>query len=477
MHAQRHVERLALWAWFSPEVADVVEPILIAHPELRPFLAANSHLSERGWYALWPKRPRPSSEIAVSLANRELDKERRRHVLECDTRAKTLQALIEQNVLEPDEQKVLLASKGAAGKVAAELLQQPWVDPALAREAAERAGGWHYLIWLAGTDTTIVSDEEVSAFLAGYRSWEPKKIEYRTRSAALKKLLARRPAAIAAAVGPDQHEAVVTAAAGSRHLVEAAWQYRVAGITPGAAKAPFTSSELTQRKYALLALVNNPVCCQDVLDEITRQLELADLGYEAADILRSIKHRRGLDRPTVGTTYDKVEDPEVLDWLVRRSQVQLDPETDRQRPGQPHDLPLLAANPHLNQDQAEKVANALRQRPAHDALGDEGVRTALASLAERFEHVRLRGEQEPAEREPAEEAREAYLARERPYALRSAQSDCTLVRAQGNTSWMIYAEEALGTNAEAWEHFLGLVDTFEGTFAELTELAIALEAA
>lgn len=469
-----HVETLATLAWLSTEVADVVEPLLLARPALAGSLAQNPHISETTWYRLWPAKPRPPVTVCSALAGRELDSARRRYVIEHDTRVQTLKALIEANRLEPDEQRQLLASKGAGGQIAGLLCKQDWLDPTLAKQVAEAAGGWVYLEWLSKSTPDQISDEEAAAFLANYRTWEPEKVSYKERSSGLKRLLARRPTLMAAAAVADQHDAVLTAAAGSRHLTRLEWQLAVAGITPG--DSPRPPEWLGERKFTMLALVNNPVCLAEVLAEVERQLVGGD--YHMLDVVRSIRFRASMSRHTVTQPYNEISDPEILKWLVHRAQPFQDGETGKVRPGQPYDLPVLAANPHLAPEHVEGIRSGLSAWVAIDALGAEGVEAARATLASCHPGL-FAGPIEqapPEERAAVSEHREEDLEAKLARAATAAKVRCNDGRwGWGRPAhWIDYVEHHLGASHEAWDSFLGLVDTFEGTFAELVEIVLAL---
>lgn len=466
--------RLVAAAQLPDEAQRALEAVALRIPSLRESLSQNALLSEEAWMDLYQRKPLPKAGAATALVSRPLSKEQRLHVLDVDRRPAVLAALVEHNALDVDEQQLVIDSKGFGPKLAAILVSEPWMDAGLRKTMALAAQGQVLLDLLADSTPEQFSTEEASELLSRFSEWGPSMDEGSSRgkgqrARSLIRLLGRRPDLLPAAVAAGQHPSVVAAAAGCVHLTDVALQYAAAGLSPtGEPLVP--EAELyrlfTDREYALMALVNNPPTSLEVVAAVERLAAAKDM-YRLAESASGRARRR----PTAITVpYDQISDPEELNWLLRRAI----PNLEYQTKARPFELAALARNPHLQRSDAEQVAQWLDTTYCVEVLGDEllpalkalqarpDARTEwLPSVIQRLEDGTYRSEEPwfPRHEEPLA----ATLVMGRP--LRSLEWDMDL------NQTLIHVAARLGASTSAWEHFLTLVDEFDGKVEDVVQLS------
>lgn len=448
----------------------VVEGLVLRSPKLRPHLAANPNLSRTAWFALMGPKPKPTIAMANELCARPLDAEQRALVLASETRTGPLSALVHHNVLGPAEQELLVKAKGFTASLAGLIVESDWATPAIRRQAAYAAGGQVLLDRIATAHEAELDAAECQDLLARFSEWGAE-AKFKQRSTALSALLNRNPHLMATAARPGQHNAVQTAAAGCRHLTELDLQYQVAGLVPGQTSAD--PGWLVGQKFLFMALVNNPVCHEEVAAAV---MAVCATNPAMAEVRQSISSRRAKNRPRVTTPFEEVDDLEILDWLVFRALP-----SEFKTGGRPWDLLALASNPHLNEVLGHKLAGAFSSPSIRDALRaavdpDE----VFLALIQRFPDERMLA------RMPSDHASEPYdaerLARLDGSApnpgpafaetrIRAARFDLGYLSEALFAAVVEWLGAQIGPEPAAWDIVLSMADDFDGTVEELAEMA------
>lgn len=422
---------LAAYATMEAEPMLACTRALTRYPELQGQLAQNVNLPSPVWRQLWGKRPELNR--AIDLVSRQLPRPDRDVVLSGETRSRVLCALIEHNVLSLDEQEDLLRTAPDAALSC--LLEQSWVDPSLRVRLARHVGGLSLLSEIAYDTSGAFTDDEVSSLLDTFDTWVPEG-RFRERSHLLKVLLFLRPSLVATAARSSV-DSLVTAAAGSLNL-SADLARVIAGLDPA---STLGDKDLVDRRFALLALVNNPVVGLDVVSEVVARCEKV-AGLE--QVVSSYDRRK--TRPGLTVSYTEVSDPEQITWLVRRSL------PSEYHPARSMELILLAQNPHLDDASRVSVESAAITELYCDPRLGHALKDSLLTV--------------PAFVPVVTELTEPVTAAPRK------QRHASL---WGPVSTFCQAAELrLGGQAEQWEVAVGLLDEFDGTVEDLLELAVRI---
>lgn len=451
---------------FPETVRPVVESLILRNPALRPHLALNPSLSEATWLDLYKAKPLPKASIAESLAGRGLSKTQRLHVLEHERRGKVLKALVAANELDREEQERLLASPGFTEAVAVEMIEAPWCDDDLKKPLALKVGGQVLLSYLASAPDSVFPTDEAATLLSDFRSWGPSLSDdsprgKRARSQALAQLLSRRPDLLPAALVPGQHDSVVTAAAGCRHLLDVTLQYQAAGFVPGQADVPLET--LQRKEFLLMALVNNPPADPGLVDDVIRLAERHGM-FKLANSARSrkVKHPEALTTP-----YELLEDQEALRWIAFRVLP-----SEYKPDGRPFDVPALGANPNLPDVFAERIRAGLAHGTIGEALGQD-LPAAVAAFA--AAHPGLVGDVDDFAHDPVRYSPDPFRRGfDAPEATVLTWPVASLVYDDYLHQTVELAITRFGVNPSAWESFLTLVEEFDGSVGELLDLCSML---
>lgn len=424
--------KLAGFGGLPPEVAEVCQRVLATREELAAHLCHNPELTTSVWLKLWGAK-RPPADQAKALVSRPLDPELRAVVIRRETRTTVLAQFLDHNRLDLDEQQ-LLAGNDHAGEL---LLEHRWLDHSLRKPIALRVKGLHLLEDLAYAPLDDYSDEEIRALLLTYGQWVGIGVRGRqmsVRHALLRVLFGRRPQTIDTVLSPsmpvDSHlDELLTSAAGSANLTGA--QARAIARIDAAGTSSLSGDGVSRLKYCLLALLANPRCPHDVATAFEK-VPVSDLRNAA---------KRRLENPVITESFSAVVDDAHLTMLVRRASSYSG--DYGYRPGRPVELVDLARNPALGAERSAQVLGEL-----HGSVDPRLLDAHRAEIAALHPDADLPVATAATPSGPQNAATPQYL-----------QDALTL------------AAERLGTDPVRWETLIGLLDDYEGEFAELVELA------
>lgn len=345
-------------------------------------LLGTDGVSDTVWLENYTVKPLPAADVAMSLVG-PLNEVRVAHIVNCETRSGPLTQLVENWTLSDQDLATLMAGKGFTKSIAAKLYAKPNItDPDVKHRCAHRAGGKSLLDWYA-YGTTVDYDEILAAMSDMTASFGTAKLKQSKDE--LHAILHRYPQlvcdlAAAETVDPRIH----TQLAGSRHLTDVALQLRLGANNP-------EFGDYDTWAWRMLTLVNNPVVGDEVFDMVLAVVDENAGAYSEATykVKESISRRRGQGQARVTDTYETVDNPATLGWLVNRVRP-FDNGYGPGKPGRPWDAAALAHNPHLNDEQADRLAPALDTPFALDQLGDTWLPAAQALLAAHADGPALR---------------------------------------------------------------------------------------
>lgn len=426
------------------DAAETCQRILAMREDMHPWLSANPEITTTTWHALWGTA-RPEAAIAQGLVARELDAAQRRVVITKENRVGVLKIFVAHNELTLDEQ-ILLSGKANA---AAAMLEQPWLDKSLRKPLALKLGDLALLREMALAPHGTFTDDELLQLVLTYPSWptvssDPRK-GAKDRNRYLRILFGRRPGLIAPVVehlltaaastgtSTRREQDVLTAIAGSAHL-DGDTASRIAGIESG--RCTLARKTFDERYYCLLALVNNPRCPRQVVTVVSEASRTSTSGDSG--LFRSADERRET-RPDIVEPFAGLDDPETLEWVIRRSLPYRSENSDR--PARPVELVELGKNPNLTERQRATVRDAILRNVENELVesDDELVKA-------------LWPEGLPSCPAPRAAAR-------RQTAPNHVQEAFDL------------AATKLGNDPVRWETLIGLLDDYDGTFEDLVSLS------
>lgn len=409
---------------FPPEVSLACLTVLARDARMHDTLAANPVLPDVLWRQLWGTRP-PAARAKL-LVSRTLSSELRQIVLERESRVGVLAEFVQYNALTPTEQAQLVArSHGAPVDV---LLAQNCLAADLRKEAALKASPSSLLQEVAYDPYGLFDDVEAIA-LTGYADELLGSVPARARSRYLRALLFHRPSVIEHVLQSGNVDSFMTAAAGSLTLsADAAWTI---------AKAPLgqTPDEFEQGKFALMALLANPVVGLDVVQHVRDAVAACPWnGSYAAQQICSVADGRLSRGEHMKFVPGEPLDLPALQWLLRRGLP-----SDY---GAGRELELLVAVTN------ESSTDAIRTRAAG----------ALLAIAE-----------------PALLERHRSALEDSGLTWQSAVQGVLRapVPATSTATWAMLARE-LGPSLSRWETFLGLLEEFDGSLEDLVAVSSAL---
>lgn len=311
----------------------------------RTHLCQNKHLTTRQWYALW--REKLPAEQAVTLVTRPLDTDQCDLVLATEHRSSVIGALLTCNELNVNQCDVLLQHK-PGGSVVRALMRATYLDDATRARVAQYLTGVDRLDWCVNSG---VSNETET--LAAIQMCDSVKSEMWRRSQLVTKALYTFPNIVNALFDLDElPESAQVALAGSHLVVDEAKQYRLASC---------------DNEFVALALVANPVLHDAVLDAVT---------HESPKVATAVRNRKGRTTARIATSFASVDDPEQLNWLLRRSLP-----SSFKPDGRQNDLVAIALNPNLSPEDARRVFESIGGTMSVPA---KAVNAALTYLADQL---------------------------------------------------------------------------------------------
>lgn len=419
----------------------------------------------------------------AAIESHVLNDDVRTHLVTRDARVEVLLALLSDQPPRPEEATTIIAA-GLSTRVANLLLADPTrfglTELADLAPVLEVAAPIERLRWLS-----LSSPGELTETA---RAWIPAMFPPDTRITGERRFLATWAINAREDLFGDfvalGNPHLSTMLAGSRHLHEMAHQRSLGGLDdwPDNPSAAELRDWVKEWRYSVLALVNNPRCSREVIDEIRERLAtvaekpalrwvLEADGDSLLDGMDSRLARYNRGRSTITEPFEEVSDPLLLDWLVSRC---APAEAGRARH---HDALALVKNPHLSETQRASVeATAYRpEEPDGNVVWDRALTMALrrelrcssscggdhtqcaqASGCQRYGHL------DYAELSMGEVERHLGFLGEAHH---------TWAQSTPLSEWIV---ERLGLSPEAHQTLLSLVDGWDDTLGALIETVIAL---
>jgi hypothetical protein len=333
-------------------------------------LAANSvvELDEDVWFEMYRVKPQISASLASDLVSRTLTARQRRHVFSTEKRSGPLVQMLHFNRLTAEEVCHALGTK-AAPRLAEVLVVQGFVsDDSFPLELRERvsivAGPRARLAWLDKKETVTEAEAREVLALGELRGENRVSTEIRSSIA---RLVERFPLILDICVKADTSCGLLQLAAGSRHLNTEALQHE-------AVKTAASHKDAVGADYAMLALANSPVAHQSTVEMI------AKLTFEKSPEAASRRLAAFDKKPTVSVAFKDVQDPEVLEWLVRRA-CSFSSRYGDYTPPKPFELAALALNPNLSVEQKQRVSSDIHAMNVREQLGERAFLVAFAAIS------------------------------------------------------------------------------------------------
>jgi hypothetical protein len=409
------------WGGFDPAVASVVQSVLLSAPNGQEILAENPALLVESIRRIFAKNPVPL-KTAIGVASRELDPDTLSVVLAKERRSTVVEAVLTHNRLPIEIQRVL-ATKPSDG-LARTLLSWDGLDSSLRPALAAKAGGRALLEEMAFAELSCYSDDEVLELFRSYDAVRPKASRGQL-AFMLQTLFSRRPELVERVLtlkGVSERSRLLYAMASS----DLSFEGVCAVANAVALDQEHDKFTIRQNRYAIRRLIENPRTPLFVADLLVERAKGTNAGFDAetARLIRGKADALSGDpaqaAPEAVQRFQQFTEPRSgwfsSPWVVFR----------------------LLLNPQLT------------------GLS----RTHLESRAARAFPSRFRELVEP-ELQRCGVTLEAIPVLN----LNRARPDST-----GADVFARLAED-LGTNRQAWEVFLSLVDEFEGGFEELLEIA------
>jgi hypothetical protein len=344
---------------------------VLERPDLRTHLAHNPNvkLTDSVWKQLW--EPKPPARDALALVLRELTAEQVAWVLDNESRSTVLAGVFELS--EVSEEQIVALLSGRRAKVAAKALPADYpLSPQLWDRVTSLVGGIRRLEYLAVAPET--SFDEARTFIGALTDTSaPKPSAERSRY--FTQLLCRFPDLVDDYTQPGAIEALATVAAGSWHLDSEKLQRRIADRIDSPGPTGVGYDGVVTLAFTLMAFAANPVVDPAIVDEVARRSAKDRLLARVPDAC----HRRTSDpdRPQIVGRIEDVKEDSTLDWLVRRMTPFYGQNFSNR--GRPFDLELLAYNPHLGTERAQRVVDGLADFAVAEVLGAERTAAAIAA--------------------------------------------------------------------------------------------------
>lgn len=318
---------------------------------------------------IYAKKQMPSADDAVALLSRALTEDQMAHVLSIETRNRPIKAMCESNRLPTSIITLAFSKKKIASIVAERLVAHGFLEDEeftteLRAHAAGLAGAEALLRWIDADQTR--TDADVEAAFANTALDYPTRLKSSDR-AFLARLVEAHPSVMHALVRSNVSTSVLQVLCSSRHLTEEL-QREILKVT---SKHP----DQVGIEYALLALVNHPVCVKDVVESVKASWPSDSKAHSAAE-------RRLADwekKPTVMVAFRDIDDEVILEWLVRRACSFSSP-YNGYTPAKPFEVVELCYNQHLSQAQKDRLASDLYDPAVRNHVGDAAFRAAFEAL-------------------------------------------------------------------------------------------------
>lgn len=467
MNAQQIVETV--------DVPDGVQVALATQGRFVDALSRRTDLADAAFdvlYARTDNRKKPSADVACNLAGRPLDPDRYKFVLQTEKRTTPLLAAVEHNGLDADVGSLLADRSKVPTKVANLAATDPAVTLEDRRTLLNHADALVRLRTFAfaiesdrNPDPLQLSDAEAAEAFRSFADWVPTK-SYKERSHLCRGLLALRPALLEVAVADGQHEVLVCAAAGMPNLVDPDLQRQVVE----------GRNTTLHYEYALMAFAANPVVDPALVDEYLSPLATKQPTSKLAE---TVNRRLSDDDPLhITCAPNQVTDGDELTKLLRRAL----PSRYRED-GRPWHALLLADNPNLDVDDAQRIAGTLARSQRNGQMPDFVAARVYDMFAGRYPTFEQPTVGNPARRtatstssnhQPTLPDRDDILNR------RVSRMSSFALRGNRTPVMQVLSDvvvDHLGSDPVRWNFLLELADSgFDGTVEQLLQATDAMAA-
>lgn len=336
--------------------------------ENREVLRTSRVLTPVQWDALWEKNL--PARLAGNLVDYDLTSAQFDRVLQDEKRGSVLVTQFARPHLTSQQQlEILTGAKGS--QYVYQALASGRFDPQHLEVAATHFRGSARLEWLSFSNSPSATDSAVFEALVHCTTPEGCRHVRDTIGFynATIRILTERNQVLAQVMQLDPLPQVLrTPLAGSRLIAPRAYQERLAEVLAA------DSGELD-----LLAFVANPVVHVDLVARFA--------GHPSELVQKTIARRFASHGDlSLPGSFDALDDPNHIEWVLRRALP-----TERRPTGRPHDLVLIAKNPHMVRVQAirlhatlRKVVKDLNDGHYTQSVRDSAVNDAFKLLNERF---------------------------------------------------------------------------------------------
>jgi len=340
---------------------------------LAPHLAANGYteLEEDVWYSLYSIKPVVKADVALELVSRRLTRGQIQFVLRNEKRSTVLTALLRHHLLEREEIELGLSSK-SVNVIADALCESGFVlddtQPYDLRSAVAKASSFKFqLQWFA--TASQVTEQDVAVFLAPQQTTSKSTRLSKTERMSAAQIVEKFPSSVALMVNGTLSISFLQLACGSRRITSLDHQKEAVQTA-----VKYSAADADGSDFALVALVNNPVCHTEVIENVATLT-----AFERASQAASRRLSKMDTQAPVMVTYDNVTEESSLEWLVRRASSFSNKYGDY-TPPKPFELCAIARNPHLTAEQQKRVKSEMANTWICEVVGVETFNVAAAAL-------------------------------------------------------------------------------------------------
>lgn len=433
-----------------------------SRPSFRAHLRLNQFIPEDVWIGLYDKKL--TADEAWRMIDRPLTDEQIDHVIATEKRSSTLEALVTNHLAARTPERLEKIAEKCASSDLAAMLISAGVDPKAWPKVQASLRGVDKLTFVCFSPASLVSDDELVEALRTIDSWWGKNRSYHERKTALTYVIHTRPHLIPRLAARPVPEALSSALAASRLLVDADQQLAVLGLDSA---PPYTGVDAVNR-YVALSLVNNPVVYPSVLEAVK--------DHPDWEVRSAVKRVQTSGNMRISVPFEQVSDPMQLSRLLRRAM------PNQYNPvGRPFDLVALAHNPNITGESASRVRHILCDRNTDYIVGKDAVVSACAAIDARlgvsgevpslfegvYHSLQDRGLHTPRELDtPSRSVPDSALERVKT----SPTRDLVLYK----NAAAVLLHEVLGESPAAYEAFLNLAKNHHGELLEAATAAARL---
>lgn len=430
--------------------------------ELVPHLASNGYteLEEDVWYSLYSIKPVVKADVALELVSRRLTRGQIQFVLRNEKRSTVLTSLLRHHLLEREEIELGLSSKSAS--VIADALCESGLlldetQPYDLRSAVAKASSFKFqLQWLA--TASQATEQDIAVFLAAQQTTAKLTRLSKMDRISAAQIVEKFPSSVSLMVKETLSISFLQLACGSRRITDLDHQKEAVQTA-----VKYSAEDSNGSDFALVALVNNPVCHTEVIENV------ATLNaFERASQAASRRLSKMDTQAPVMVTYENVTEDASLEWLVRRASSFSNKYGDY-TPPKPFELCAIARNPNLTTEQLKRVKSEMANTWVCEVVGFEVFNAAAAALGlspmETFDLPKYAPRHKPKVVPPAK------------IDLEHAEQGGNVVAAMLSSPFRLYVHnfvDLLDLTEDQWQLFLQLIEMMPDT--QLLNVAQATEA-